>query len=261
MQSRRIALAKEEILRIIEICESIERSGLDPFTVNVRELLQKLRRIVEENKDMDVIVLDAETLYKISVIISLQHRWLRERASNLFVDSQLVSAKIMAADPKELARCLARSWRPIVSGEQLTKQMVINGYEYFLSLPPRRGGAGEETHQAEVEEISGTISLKEFAEEEVLEEEMKRMHKELLSLTSEEPEINYWSFINREGVEKAADRAYVLAFLVSEGYAEIIRNAITGEMKIRPLPEKKRHESPTSLAITVNRRIVGGEGE
>jgi len=43
---KRLVVAREELERIIKLCENIERRGLDPFTVNVRELLERLRRMV-----------------------------------------------------------------------------------------------------------------------------------------------------------------------------------------------------------------------
>ncbi|HDM88543.1 MAG TPA: hypothetical protein ENG65_00940, partial [Candidatus Bathyarchaeota archaeon] len=97
---RRVMVAREELERIIKLCENVERRGLDPFTVNVRELLERLRRMVEENPDLDHYVIDAETLYRISALIALQHKWLREKAKALFIDAQMISTRLVAMDKK-----------------------------------------------------------------------------------------------------------------------------------------------------------------
>ncbi len=255
MPNKQRTITREELLRIIQLCESIEKSGIDPFTVNVRELLQKLRSILESSKDLETVVLDAETLYRVALVIALQHRWLLEKASNLFVDTQIIATRILAADKRALASCLARSWRPIVSGEQLTKKMFIAGLEYFLSLPPRAGherklllGAGEEL------QIDEEALLDRFRQRDVLESEIMNMHRELLERREEDGGLDYWSFISLEGDGRRVERAYVLAFIVSEGLAEIKRNPITGEVRIYPLESKVERSNPTSLAIAVRGR-------
>ena len=251
-QNRKVKLAKEELARIIELCESVEKSGIDPFSVNIKELLNKLRRILEMADNLDVIVLDAETLYKISLVIALQHKWLLERAGNLFIDSQIMSAKILAADNKSLALALAKSWRPIVSAEQLTKKMIIEGIEYFLSLPSKIATQGKQP-QTEYTTLEDTAIQYELIQDELLEQRMRELHRELLHEELSGKRIGYWDFIRREGDEKSLERAYVLAFLVSEGLADLRREPITGEIWIIPYKEKIERNMPASIAITVRR--------
>ena len=45
---KKLKIAKEELENIIKICENIEKRGLNPFTVNIKELLLKLRKTLEE---------------------------------------------------------------------------------------------------------------------------------------------------------------------------------------------------------------------
>jgi len=260
MPERRITLAKEELMRIIEMCETIEKSGIDPFSVNIKELLRKLRNILETAGNLDVVVLDAETMYRISVIIALQHRWLIERAGNLFIDPQVIATRIVAADNKTLALALARSWRPIVSGEQLTKKMMLDGMEYFLMLPPRGLRRGREATAVSETPETGDVKNSMFMETEILEQKMQELHRELLEERNGE-EIDYWYFLSKQGDEKAVERAYVLSFLISEGYADLRRNPITGEIKIIPYHAKKKRESPASIAIAIRKRgEVRGSG-
>ena len=53
MSSKSFKVSREELERIIQICENIEKRGLDPFTVNVRALLEKLRKLLEESGDLE----------------------------------------------------------------------------------------------------------------------------------------------------------------------------------------------------------------
>lgn len=118
MSSKSFKVSREELERIIQICENIERRGLDPFTVNVRALLEKLRKLLEEGGDLDHYILDAETMYRIAALIALQHKWLRERAQSLFIDAQMIQARLIALDNKSIVRAFLRAWRPAISLEE-----------------------------------------------------------------------------------------------------------------------------------------------
>lgn len=249
MSHERKMMNREELEKIIVLCESIEKRGLDPFSVNVKELLTKLRRILEEQKDLDTIILDAETLYKIAVLISLQQKWLKERASSLFIDSQLVSLKITAAELKQLAAALARSWRPIVRAEQLTPYRLRQGMEYFLMLPPRdRAYDKLLTIQEDTLRI---VKEAGYTKDVVLEEEVMKMHERCLATAGSSGELNYWSIVSADTFEETVWRAYVLSFVVSEGLAEIKKNPLTGEVKVVPYPSKLKREKITTFVVSL----------
>ena len=95
-ESKKFKIAREELEKIIQICENIEKRGLNPFTINVKDLLSKLRKILEENETLDHLVLDAETMYKVATLIALQHKWLRDSAQALFVDAQMITTRLIA---------------------------------------------------------------------------------------------------------------------------------------------------------------------
>lgn len=243
---------REEIERIISICENIEKRGLDPFTVDVRELLIRLRRMLEENPSLEYYILDAETLYRVAALIAFQHRWLTEKAKALFIDSQLISARLTALDKKTIAQAFLKAWRPIVSLEQLTSQRLQHGMEHFLSLPPRREGRSYGWKLTEREMELARLAAEKEKEE--MEAKVRRMYEELLEKAGEAGEIDYWEFISAPSFEETFERAYVLSFLITDGYAEVRRNPLKGEIKLIPNPEKRVRKAPTSLVIS-----IGGE--
>ena len=240
-----VKMAKEELERIISLCLTLEKTGSDPFNLDIKALLNKLRTVLEKSRNLEIFVLDAETLYRIALVIALQHKWLKDRASSLFVDSQLASLKIVSASVRELAAALASCWRPIVSLEQLTRGMVSEGLEYFLSLPTRMssrpGVSGDELGET----VSGSVNL--FEERQAIEEEIRRLHGEMLAARDNEGYVDYLSFVKAEGEEKVVERAYITAFLVSEGYAELVKNPLTGEIRLQPFEHKLERRSIASL--------------
>ena len=251
---RKIEVTREELERIIKLCENIERRGIDPFTVNIRGLLEKLRRIVEENPNLDHYVIDAETLYRISTLIALQHKWLREKAKALFIDAQMISTRLVAMDKKTLVRAFLKAWRPIISLEQITPQRLRQGLEYFLSLPPRSGSRefGWKITDKEMELVKARLEL----EEKAMMEKIKALHRELLRRFEEqEGALDYWEFIKGKNFDETFERAYLLSFLITEGYVDVKRNPLKNEVKLIPYKEQVKRKSPTSLVISLRGEI------
>lgn len=245
---KKLRIAREELENVIKICENVEKRGLNPFTVNVKDLLSRLRRTLEENPDLEYYVIDAETMYKIAIVIALQHKWLRERAQALFVDAQMIATRLTAMDKKSIARAFLKAWRPIISIEQMTPNRLRQGMEHFLSLPPRSGGRtwGWKISQREMEFIKGGL-----AEEEEVAEKLKELHEELLREYEKKEEVDYWEFVRRERFEEIFERAYLLSFLITEGYVDVKRNPLRNEIKLIPRREKMKREQPVSLVITI----------
>jgi len=244
-------ISREELEKVIQICENIERRGLNPFTVNVRDLLMKLRRMLEENKTLDHYILDAETMYRIATLIALQQRWLKERAQALFVDAQMIETRLIAMDKKSIVRAFLKAWRPIISLEQITIQRLRQGADHFLSLAPRAGGRswGWKVTRRDVELIKGSVK----PEEEVA-EKLKKLHEELLKEYGLRGEVDYWSFIKGRNLEESFERAYLLSFLITDGYVDVRRNPLKNEIKLIPRERKAERKQPASLVI-----VMGGE--
>ncbi|MEM0286307.1 MAG: hypothetical protein QXW34_04130 [Candidatus Methanomethyliaceae archaeon] len=96
-------------------------------------------------------------------------------------------------------------------------------------------------------DISDLVKLK-FLSDKTFEEEIHKVKEELNNL--KEP-MDYWKFIIRESYEETILRAYVLSFIISEGYVELIYNPI--EEKIMILPSRGiKKKMPKSFPIAIN---------
>jgi len=248
-----VKVAREELERLIALCEAVAKSGTDPYNLDVKSMLSKLRSILEKFRNAEVLVLDAETLYRIAVVVALQHKWLKDRANSLFLDSQVIALKIASSDKKSLAAAFVSSWRPILYTEQLTIHMLNIGLEHFLSLPTRGEKTAGEMLPSEglaLENLSKT-----FSQYERLEEDVRRIHGEMLGARDVDGSVDYLGFVNAEGPSKVVERAFLTAFVVSEGYADLKKNPLSGEIRIIPYTEKVKRSSVSSLVVTVK----GGE--
>ncbi len=244
-----VKVAREELERVIALCEAVVKSGTDPYNLDIKAMLNKLRNILEKSRNTEVLVLDAETLYRIAVVVALQHKWLKDRTNSLFLDSQVIALKIASSDKKSLAAAFVSSWRPILYTEQLTMYMLNMGLEHFLSLPTRREKTRGETPETESPGFDNLPQT--FSQHEMLEEDINRIREELLAARDAEGRVDYLKFVNAEGPSKVVERAFLTAFVVSEGYADLKKNPLTGEIHLIPHVEKVKRSSVASMVVTV----------
>ena len=71
-----------------------------------------------------------------------------------------------------------------------------------------------------------------------------------LALSSKGEWVDYREFIESSEVEKKITRAYILAFLISDGMALVKTDPLTGKISIMPLPRRATGEAK-SVAISV----------
>lgn len=244
--------SREEIERIISVCENIEKRGIDPFTVDVKDLLRRLRKMLEDNPNLEHYTLDAETLYRIAMIIALQNRWLIDKARSLFIDSQMIVSRLAMLDKKTIVQAFLKAWFPIVSIGQLTPHRLQHGIEHFLSLPPRRDEKKYGWRLTDRESELYRIALEREREE--MEEKMKKIFRELVEEAGELGEVDYWRFVSRESLEETYDRAYTLSFLITEGYVEVKRNPLKNEIRLLPNNTRIPRKNAASLVISLGGR-------
>jgi hypothetical protein len=252
MPGRRVALA--ELMRIISLCQSVRLKGLDPFEVDVRRKLEVLRRYLPKWKAIDELLLDAEAFNELSTVIKLQGDWLKRQATMLYVDPELVEAKLKLLEPVELARCLLAAWRPLMALEQVTPQRLQEAIDYWNTLPPLR----ERVRLEEVAEtFPGTVSFSELlrfkfistAELQGRIEELRRQLEE----RSRSGKVDYWDFVVQDTYEKSVERAYYVAFMISQGLATLELDPLSEEVYLRPLEGKAAAASSVPIAFTYER--------
>ncbi|RLI40834.1 hypothetical protein DRO64_08405, partial [Candidatus Bathyarchaeota archaeon] len=112
--------AREDLKRIIEFCRSIEEKGLNPFLVNIDDLIAVIRRYFPNLRDPDDLSLDAEALNRIASVIKLQSDWVKRRASSLYRDPFLIEEKLRSLPLERLSEAFLKAWHPIVELEQIT---------------------------------------------------------------------------------------------------------------------------------------------
>jgi len=242
----------EDILRVIELCRSVQASSANPFDVDIRDKLMVLKKHLPDWEFLDELLLDSEALLQLAQVVRLQDQWLKHRASSLYIDPILVQLKVKLLSKGALAEAFVKSWHPIAQIDQLSPRGLEKAFLYWRDLLPfaerfkdKFGSYGAPPGEVGFQDL---VDLGVFSQEQ-FELSLNALNEELAS-RSRGDWIDYREFVESEQVEKKVRRAYLLAFLISDGRALVKSDPLTGKISIMPLRAKASGEA-RSLAISV----------
>lgn len=225
----------QDILRVIDLCLTVEKKGIDPFEVDVRKALEKLKLYLPRWKLIDELLLDAEAISRIANIVKLQDEWIKYRSSSIFLDPVLVELKIKILKKERLAKSFLRSHRPIVSLEQLTSKRIAQAAKYWNELLPLEERIKEEFPSRE--DIRFDLEYEGFFTHEEFQKSIKKLLRELKI----KGKSSYEDFVYSETFEETLKRAYLTSFLISAGIIGMEIKPLEGKIFLNPeQPEKSK---------------------
>jgi len=254
MQSKkeRVKIGRERLQRIIEICKAVEERGLDPFLVDVDEIIRVVREFFPDWKQPEDLCLDAEAINRLASVVKLQSEWVKHHSTSLYTDPFLLEEKIKSLDKEALVEAFLGAWRPIVELEQISIHSLKEALIYWKSLPPIRNRWKDLPHP---EETGGIASWEELLRLKILRdkaftEELESFWNELKRLVAEkggDGKIRYWDFVGAETFEETVHRAFLTSFLVTYGYATLEVYPLEDEIFIKPFEKQQKRMSRQQL--------------
>ncbi|UCE16012.1 MAG: hypothetical protein JSV12_09230 [Candidatus Bathyarchaeota archaeon] len=256
-KKQRKKLGEERLQRIIDLCRSVEERGLDPFIVDVDDVIAVVREYFPEWELPEEFCLDAEAIHQFASVIKLQSDWVRHRSTSLYTDPFLLEEKIRRAGKEELVNIFLKAWRPIVELEQISPHSLAEAVKYWESLLPLnerwlktdffKTDAGSATR----EELVHRRILAETA----FSEELEMFWEKLKQKVGEEGKILYWDFVGAETYSETLRRAYMVSFLVTYGYATLEVHRLEEEIFLKPFEKPKSllgKEQLVSIPVSVS---------
>jgi len=238
---RQKKLGAEHLQRIIDLCRSVEERGLDPFLVDIDDVLAIVHEYFPEWESLDEFSLDADAINRLASVIKLQSDWVRHRSTSLYTDPFLIEEKLRRLSRENIASLFLNVWHPIVELEQISSYGLIEAVKYWQSLLPlderwtKTGVMKTELGAATREEL---IKQRIIAEK-AFTEELEALWLELRQKVGNGEKISYWDFIGADTYEETSKRAYMTSFLVTYGYATFEVHRLEEEIFI--IPFKKPH--------------------
>jgi hypothetical protein len=253
-------LGKEKLERIIEMCLAIENHAVEPFTLNVDEIIKIVHEYFPNWENPDELKLDAEALHHLASVIKMQSEWVKQRSNSLYTDPFLLEEKIRQTSKQGMVYVFLGAWSPIIEFEQLSLHSLAQGLLYWNALAPM----GDRWKDIEISEVAmGSVSRDELVKQRVLgdrefSEELECYWQELKNKTIEkgvDGKIAYWDFIFSDTYDETVQRAFSTSFLITYGYATLEIDRLEETVFILPFDKPRKEtltEQSTSVALSVS---------
>jgi len=229
-------LGSERLQRVIDLCKSIEDRGLDPFIVDVDDILTVVREYFPEWELPEELCLDAEAVHKLASVIKLQSDWVKHQSTSLYTDPFLLEEKIRRLSKEEVANLFLEVWHPIVELEQISPHSLAEAIKYWQNLLPI---SDRWLKVSPLETEAGATTREELIKQRILaekafSEELEMFWEELKRKVSDSGKIRYWDFVGADTYSETIKRAYITSFLVTYGYATLELHRLEEEIFIKP---------------------------
>ena len=248
-------LGTEKLQRIIEMCIAIENHTVDPFLLNVNDIINVVKEYFPKWENPEEFNLDSEAIHHLASVIKLQSEWVKQRSTSLYTDPFLLEEKIKQVSSEELVWIFLKAWHPLVQLEQLSLHSLDEALQYWDRLIPIK----DRWPELLVSEVGiGTTSREELVRQRILgdivfSDELELLWQELKARVGEKAsmgKIRYWDFIGAESYEETVQRAFMSSFLITYGYATLEIRPLEEEIFIKPF-DKPSTQFATKQAISI----------
>ena len=240
-RKQRKKLGAEQLQRLIDLLKAVEDRGLDPFLVDVNDVLKVVKEYFPEWESMDEFSLDAETINRLASVIKLQGDWVKQRSTSLYTDPFLIEEKLRTLSRENLASLFLKSWHPIIELEQISPSGLSEAVKYWKSLLPLdERWAKTQFIRTELGSTSKEELIKQqIMAEKVFTEELEKLWHELRQKVGRAEKVLYWDFVGADTYEETVKRAYMTSFLVTYGYATFEVHRLEEEVYIVPFSKPR----------------------
>ena len=248
-------LGREKLQRIIEMCAAIEAHAVDPFMLNVDDIIKIVKEYFPNWEQIEDFNLDSEAIHHLASVIKLQSEWVKHRSTSLYTDPFLLEEKIIQTSKDELTKLFLEAWHPVVELEQISIHSLAVAMRYWDSLVPLK----ERWKELPASEVRvGTASREELIRQRILgdkafSEELESFWRELkekVQASGRESKILYWDFIGANTYEETVQRAFLASFLITYGYATLEIYPLEEQTFIKPL-ETPNEQIATQQSVSI----------
>ena len=246
---------REKLQRIIEMCMAIENHTVDPFLLDVDDIIRAVKEYFPQWEQPEELNLDSEAIHHLASVIKLQSEWVKHRSTSLYTDPFLLEEKITQTSKEGMLSIFLEAWHPLVELEQLSLHSLAEAIRYWQALVPLK----ERWPELAVPEVGmGLTSRDELIKQRILSDKVFSEElddywqelKEKVVAKGRDGKIFYWDFIGAETYEDTVQRAFLTSFLITYGYATLEIHPLEEEVFIKPF-EKPSAKIATQQSISI----------
>ena len=250
-------IGKDKLQSIINRCKTIEERDLDPFLLDIDEVIEVIQEYFPEWESPGELVLDAEAVHNLASIIKRQSDWVKHRSNSLYVEPFLFEDRIRKLNNNEIVSLFLKAWNPIVELEQISLHSLKRALEYWQDLLPL---AQRWLQTESVKSETGLTTREELIDQRILTDqffskELEDLWEDLKRRIGKEGKMSYWDFIGTDSFFETIKRAYMTSFLITYGYANLeihrLEEAIFIKPVLHPTPHLRKDQA-TSIPISIS---------
>jgi hypothetical protein len=125
--------AKEYRLRVASLPEDLKDQGGDPFAVEVKPILRRLKKDLKELGRQDLLA-DAQAINAVSKVVGLQDEWLTFQLTTFQVDPGLLTSKLMSLSVSDIAGALGEAHHPPAAAKLMPTSRLLEAADYWVQL-------------------------------------------------------------------------------------------------------------------------------
>ena len=248
-----LSSGRKELHEIVGTCAAISDRKFNPFFLDVNVAVETLRKYFEYWELFEDHCLDAHAINRLSEVVRLQNTQLKFQSSALYAEPEFIAKKVERMSDKRLAEVFLQSWHPLAELEQLTNEAIANSLDYWNTLLPiedrwkrREYQQGRGPGKAGSDTLTGLgIHGEEFSKQLLgLWQELQNQHD------SDHQPINYWRFVQGASYDATVQRAYLVSFLVTYGYAKL--NSEANQLTLTPIGKPLERTLPGAISFPIS---------
>ena len=249
-------LGKEKLQRVIEMMSNIEAHKVDPFLLNVDEIIRIIHEYFPQWDEAEELNLDAAAIHHLACVVKLQSEWVKQRSTSLYTDPFLLEEKVLQRSGGEIVAAFLGAWHPLVELEQVGLESLGLALRYWAALTPLK----DRWPEVVVPEVaSGSVTRDELIDESILRDEafsaeLERFWVQLKNQVKEkgvDGKLFYMDFVGADSYEETVHRAYLTSFLVTYGYATLELVPLEEQIFIKPLDEPVANLSRQPVSVPI----------
>jgi hypothetical protein len=204
--------SKEYRRRVAALPEDLKKLGGDPFEVEVKAILRRLRKDFK-GLGREGMLLDSQAMNAVSKVVSIQDEWLSFQLTELHVDPDLLLSKLRSCGLSQLAASIGESHHPTATVKQMPMGRLLEAADYWVQLGGW-GAAGDIGPLPEGTDESAFQDLRMSHEE--LEKRLSGALLELSDMVRRGP-LRYRDYVGGADGAKRLEKGYLLAHLCMRG--------------------------------------------
>jgi hypothetical protein len=196
--------------------------------------------------------MDMKALSGLVLINEAQYKRIRNSGLGLYVEPLLVKLKARQLSIESMSNIFLKCWHPSVNIQLSTNETVREAVEYYNKLKP----LDERFFRIESFPLDDKVTSLNLIIPNELEEMMDSLLRELWE-DSDGDWVDYHEFISKG--DNRVERAYILSFIITNGWAEIKYRRFEDKILVRPIKVPEEPSDTYSVATELKGDESDGE--